>query len=679
MHNPDDLTLYEISQDITDFYNEYVVNDSSLFELDVPFTMEELVSSIKKLGNNKAPGPDKIINELIKNVIPLRPVILGLFNNILDKGEFPDGWKVGIIVPLLKKGDPDDPNNYWGITLMSCLGKLFTRIMCARLDKWTDDNGVYMAGQSGFRAGHSTSDNLVIIRYINDQAKKNKSLVYSLFIDYRKAFDLINREALWVKLFKIGVKGKTLKLLHNMYSGIRAKVRNFNSETSEDINMLLGVMQGETLSPYLFSMYINDLDDYIREKCPESGVFVGNIRIVSLFYADDASLFASNPVILQQCIDALSDYCERWNLYLSVPKTKIVIFGGTDADKNVVFKYRGDDIEIVSAFKYLGIYLTDDRLWIRAQKELANQASKSMGMLKRYSHKYRFKTKFKLRLFDTLVSSILNYASELWGQNESKQIELVQNRFLRSLCWARDSTPLSILKNEYGQIPMKEQRKILLLKFWARKANHPRQTLCWTVMKEVKTNNQTGSWSRHLRETCRRMGFEATYDRNSAPSPYSIKRLSVDRVTQMAATVNDDIINRSEKCDRLYKYLNSNIRARKISKYHETVTSDNALILTRFISGNHRYKCETGYWRDTEFEGDFDCNECGVFESETHVIYECFRFDDYRERYITPFVDHDLSYEENFKNVIEGDSKRALYNLCHFIRKAQKQGNNGGT
>ena len=129
---------------------------------------------------------------------------------------------------------------------MSCLGKPFIRVLSARLDEWTEENGIYMAGQSGFRVGHSTTDNLVLIRCINDWLKKPKTKCYSIFIDSKKAFDLINREALWVKLFKIGVKGRILKILLSMYTGIGSRVRNCNGVVRQHSPVWTGQWCGTT-------------------------------------------------------------------------------------------------------------------------------------------------------------------------------------------------------------------------------------------------------------------------------------------------------------------------------------------------------------------------------------------------------------------------------------------------
>ena len=98
--------------------------------INVAFTFEEINKHIKSLKNNKSPGIDNILNEFIKHCPnELISVIVKLFNVILDSGIIPSDWTIGLIKPLYKnKGDINDINNFSGITLLSCLWKLFTLV-----------------------------------------------------------------------------------------------------------------------------------------------------------------------------------------------------------------------------------------------------------------------------------------------------------------------------------------------------------------------------------------------------------------------------------------------------------------------------------------------------------------------------------------------------------------------
>ena len=115
-----------------------VVCNNPLYDeiLNGEITELEIVEAIKGLKNNKAPGSNRILNEYLKNSPPiLVSIYCKLFNLVFDSGIIPESWTSGIIKPVFKnKGNPTDPDNFRAITLISCLGKLFTSIINSRLD-----------------------------------------------------------------------------------------------------------------------------------------------------------------------------------------------------------------------------------------------------------------------------------------------------------------------------------------------------------------------------------------------------------------------------------------------------------------------------------------------------------------------------------------------------------------
>ena len=131
------------------------------------------------------------------------------FNLILDTGILPASWTIGLITPIYKrKGDINDPDNYRGITLLSCLGKLFTMTINSRLNSYLEENQLLGEEQAGFREGYSTLDHIFSLHCIIELALSQKKRLYCAFIDYRKAFDTVKRSSLWLKLLKHDIKGK---------------------------------------------------------------------------------------------------------------------------------------------------------------------------------------------------------------------------------------------------------------------------------------------------------------------------------------------------------------------------------------------------------------------------------------------------------------------------------------
>ena len=112
----------------------------------------------------KSGGLDMILNEHIKSCykIPsVKDILLKYFNIMLDSGIVPQDWSVGNIIPIYKqKGDPSDPANYRPITLLSCLGKLFTSVLNNRLQHFIEKYNKIKQNQAGFRKGFLTIDHI---------------------------------------------------------------------------------------------------------------------------------------------------------------------------------------------------------------------------------------------------------------------------------------------------------------------------------------------------------------------------------------------------------------------------------------------------------------------------------------------------------------------------------------
>ena len=129
-------------------------------ELNYSITIEETINAIKGLKYGKSAGPDLLINEFCG---ALTDKLTLLFNIVLNSGYFPNKWTEGVIVPIHKKGSKNLVDNYRGVTLLSTLGKLFTRLLNNRLSFWADTYGILIEEQYGFRSGRSTVDSIFVL------------------------------------------------------------------------------------------------------------------------------------------------------------------------------------------------------------------------------------------------------------------------------------------------------------------------------------------------------------------------------------------------------------------------------------------------------------------------------------------------------------------------------------
>ena len=217
------------------------------------------------------------------------------------------------------------------ITLLSCLGKLFTSILSRRLNDFSDYFDILKENQTGFRAKYSTLDNIFVLHSLIELCLSSKKKLFCSFIDFKGAFDSVWRAGLWRKLLQYNINGKCLRVIVNMYNDCKSRIA-LNNEYSNYFPCKIGVRQGENLSPLLFALFLNDFEDYLvssnvvgvdhisDEMENELNVF---LKVMLILYADDAVLMSNSQEDLQLQLDCLHSYCQLWKLKVNVDKTKL--------------------------------------------------------------------------------------------------------------------------------------------------------------------------------------------------------------------------------------------------------------------------------------------------------------------------------------------------------------------
>ena len=387
------------------------------------------------------------------------------FQRHFGLGVFPDKWSEGIIIPIHKKGATDDVNNYRGITLLSCLSKLFTTILNNRITKFCEDHSVISDAQFGFKKDLSTSDAIfTLLNIVQNFLNENKRL-YCAFVNLKKCFDSINRHVLWYKLYKSGIQGKLLSIIRDMYSKVSSCVRSHN-ETSDFFDFPTGLRQGETISPILVSLFLEDLELFLQQD-PDSGIKLDQLTIIIILFSGDMVIFGKTQEELQVNIDRLYDYCKTWGLEVNINKTETMVFrkrGGLKNNERWIFN--GQFLESVDNFNYLGTVFNYTGTFNLNQEYLSGKALKALYVLLNNCLKYKLKTSILCQLFDAFVGSILNYSSETWGFSKSKAIERIHLKFYKRILQVRTCTSTMAVYGELGRFPMYILRYHKIIKYW---------------------------------------------------------------------------------------------------------------------------------------------------------------------------------------------------------------------
>jgi hypothetical protein len=194
-------------------------NKDQLDQLDTEITDHEKLNTANLIKMKKATYSDRISNEMIKSSVDiLMKGFIKVFNTILNSGNFPSLWCEGLITPIFKAGNKLDPNNYRGICVSSCVGKFFCSILNKRLLSFTRQNKIIHPSQIGFIPGNRTADHILTLKTLHDKYvnQHNNGKIYACFVDFKKAFDSVWHDGLFLKLLENKIGGQFYELIKNM-------------------------------------------------------------------------------------------------------------------------------------------------------------------------------------------------------------------------------------------------------------------------------------------------------------------------------------------------------------------------------------------------------------------------------------------------------------------------------
>ena len=322
--------------------------------LDKEIENGEIVKCIKELKNSETGGSDGLVGELLKYGGSGMVFLLEQLVSVVWREEtVPKQWREGLIVNLFKKGDRQDPGNYRGIALLSVVGKVFCKLLNNRLVQCLDKGGALHEGQAGFRVNRSCMDNVYTLNEIvQGRIKKH-------MLDVQKAYDTVWRDGLWLKLWDMGVKGRMWRVIKKMYEASRITVL-LEGEKSAMFSVEQGVAQGCSLSPILFSVFINDLLKDIEQA--ELGIQLSSgKRVRGMLFADDFVVVSDSRESLQKLIDVVHGYCNKWRLKANVSKSAVMVFSENSIEGG--WKWGEYELPKVSNYSYLGIDFAGNGAW----------------------------------------------------------------------------------------------------------------------------------------------------------------------------------------------------------------------------------------------------------------------------------------------------------------------------
>lgn len=640
-------------------------------------TKEEIETALRKLKNNKACGEDFIFNEYIKHSSPVMvDLYVEIFNMIFDSGQIPEKWLAGDIIPIYKgKGSQQEPQNYRPITILSCFGKLFTGILNDRLQKYSDEFNIILENQCGFRKGYSTVDNIFVLHTLYSLLKCKKKKMYCVFIDFAKAFDNISRNGLWSKMSVNNITGKMFQIIFNMYQGIKSRV-SFNNDKSPYFPCNIGVRQGENLSPFLFSLYLNDLEEFMSANditglASVAEDFEDNLNIyIKMFlmlYADDTLLFSESAEDMQRQLDCFKTYCDHWKLKVNVSKSKAMVFASR-RQNNVLFMFDNAPLTIVDDFNYLGVTFSRTSSFAKTLQINAAKANAAMYNILKKGRQLNLSLKCQYDLFEKIVKPILLYGCEVWGFVKLDILERVHLKFCKLLLNLKQSTPSYMVYGELGAYPLYVSVKARMIGYWS-KLIDTECTKFSSILYQLLYHKHTfyslnSSWINCMKSILDQCGLSYIWlSQNTVSNHLLSKHVKCILSEQFKQNWRSDVLNSPKaSCYRIFKTEHC------FENYLDFLNDKNIKVFCKFRTCNNKLPVEIGRWLNINRE-DRICNHCNknTVGDEFHYVLECPFFMNERKTLLGNYFCKNVNVIK-FEQLMTCKNHRKLKNLCIFIK-----------
>ena len=411
---------------------------------DFSINISDVKHSLHTLKDKMTRTPEKIPSYFLKRIAPsISQFLVHFFNSCLYFNFVPYQWKTAIVIPIFKKGDKNVPNNYRPISLTSSLCRLFEIILYNIILHHFLSLNLFSRNQFGFFPLRSSCAQLMECLHDWYENLYNNQSTHVIYTDIQKAFDSVNHIKLITILKSYGINETLQHWIENFLSD-RQQMVAIEDVLSSPCPISSGIPQGSIIGPLLFLIYINDID-VCAHPLQES------VRI-SLF-ADDAKMYATDPLTLQHCLNLVGDWLQNHQLRLATNKCSTLHISKTKETPD--FYLYSNLVSRTEYIKDLGIIIERNLKWTRHIDSISHNAAASSYHIIRFTKTRNIWTLIKL--FTTYVRSKLEYNTPIWNPTTKEyktKIEQIQKNFTR-IIFKRCNLSYSSYSDRLNQVNLK--------------------------------------------------------------------------------------------------------------------------------------------------------------------------------------------------------------------------------
>ena len=463
-----------------------------------------------------------------------------------------------------------------------------------------------------------------------------------------------------------------------MYKNAKSHV-SLKNVLSDPFPCQVGVRQGENLSPLLFAIFLNDFKEFLSQhydgltNVSESirGELNVYLKIFCLLYADDTLVLAENAKQLQEALNSLNTYCNMWALKVNLDKTKIIIFSRGKITKYEPFVFGNNTLDVVEDYVYLGTTFNYNGTFNKAKAKQVQQAKKANFSLVAKVREHNFAVDVFTELFERLIIPVLLYGSEVWGYENSRQLQVMCNNVMRRFLKLHKSTPVNMLTGELGMKEITEYIDNRMLNFWCNIATGEESKISTILYKWIKI----------------------LYDKNTFKSPWLDKiKFLLDSIGMHSSFNNITIANKVWFKNTIKQKLNDsyihkwsisvfnsstclNYRAmtesKQLQKYLLQLPSQYMYAMCKFKCANHRMPIVSGRYSGISVD-ERKCELCDLDDhyntngDEFHYLFNCPFFREDRVRHIKRYY-YTSPNTYKMTQLFNYVSKREMLELGKFI------------
>ena len=439
------------------------------------FTSRDFALAILKIkGQGSSPGLDGVTYPMLKRLPPsFRALVLRLFNLCWTTLSYPVGWRRSVVVPIPKKGKPrTSMDGYRPVSLTSCVGKLYERLVHVRLEGLCQRTGAIPPSQAGFRRGRSTRDLCVSLAERLRRARARGHVAIACFYDLSRAFDTVWHPKLLERLHTLGASRELFGFTKAFLSDRTFQVR-WGQSLSTEGRTDMGVPQGSIVSPLLFIALLSD-----------PGLRLRGSSIIST-YADDICLFRTTYAKrcrkvnrrlsletkrFQEDSDTVVEHLEELGFIVNEAKTIFMVFNATllsDLSLEVGYSVLTPQKEVV----YLGVVFTYTLSWTPHVNRVLAGAHRAVNLIRSSLREPWGKSrKHGVLLVQALVRSRLGYGLETARDvtaTDLKRMVACECNILRRVLGLPNGTPQGLVYREAGILPLWNRARLSMAKFCA--------------------------------------------------------------------------------------------------------------------------------------------------------------------------------------------------------------------